>query len=100
MKPLLRFFFLSIFLLVSACGTLEVRIERTPTPDVGISASLLARQDQLTQSVDQANALSYVDATATPKENRGKTDTYGTIYFWLSHSTFDPKDPSSQIDVG
>lgn len=100
MKPLLRFLFLPIFLLVSACGTLEVKIERTSTPDVGAPASLLALQDQATQPVDQASDLPYMDVTTTPKGDHGRTDTYGTIYFWLSHSTFDPNAPSNQIDVG
>lgn len=100
MKPLLCFFFLSIFLLVSACGTIEVRIERTPTPEAGAPASLLAVQDQPTQPTEQTspvNSLQNPEVIGTPKENRGKTDTYGTIYFWLSHSIFDPK---GQIEVG
>jgi len=100
MKPLLCLFFLPIFLLVSACGTIEVQIERTPIPDAGAPASLLAVQDQPTQPADQTsqiNALPQLGATNMPKENRGKTDTYGTIYFWLSHSIFDSE---SQIDVG
>ena len=100
MKLPLGFFFLPIFLLVSACGTLEVQIERTTTPNTGNSTYSSAGQDQPTQPVDQTSGLSYLDATATPRGDRGKVDTYGTIYFWLSHSTFDPNDPSSQIDVG
>ncbi len=71
MKLRIRYLLLPI-LLFSACGTLEVRVDRTRTPDM----------------------------TAVPKVSQIKTDTHGMIYFWLSHSTFDPKDPSNQIDIG
>ena len=100
MKPLLRFFFLPIFLLVSACGTLEVQIERTATPDVEATVPPSPGQNQVTQPAGQASELLYQDDTAAPRETHERTDTYGTIYFWLSHSTFDPNDSTSQIDVG
>jgi hypothetical protein len=72
MKSLTRYFLLTLLFILSACGTFEVSLDRTPT----------------------------LNATAVPGESQAKADVYGTIYFWLSHSILDPKDPSNQIDVG
>jgi hypothetical protein len=71
MKPFIRYFLLVFLFTFTACGTFEISIDGTPTPD----------------------------ATAVPKESQAKTDTHSMIYFWLSHTTFDPQDPSTQIDI-
>jgi len=72
MKPILRYIPLVFIFTLTACGTFEVSLDRTLTPN----------------------------ATAVPKESQAKADMHGMIYFWLSHSTFDPVDPSVQVDMG
>ncbi len=72
LKPNARFFLLPILLFLAACGTIEVSIGHSLTPD----------------------------PIVVPKESQPKTDMHGMLYFWLSHSTFDPKDPYTQVDVG
>jgi len=103
MKPIFRYFLLVFFSILTACGTFEVGIDCTPTPDVGATATLLALQDQNVQLVGRATQISSLlqsDATTMPKASWAKTDVYGTINFWLSRSIPDPKNPSYQIDVG
>ena len=101
MRFVSRCFLLPLLFVFSACGTFEVSVERTPIPDT-VAAALPAQNAQNAQLGEQATQTSsfLLDVAATPRENRVKTDTYGMIYFWLSHSTFDPNDPSSQIEVG
>jgi hypothetical protein len=72
MKLVHRYFLLLFLFVLAACGTFEVGIDRTPVPN----------------------------GTAETKKSQVKTDTHGMIYFWLSHSTFDPVDPSVQLDMG
>ena len=94
MKPIFRYFLLVFFSILTACGTFEVGIDCTPTPDVGATATLLALQDQNVQLVGRATQISSLlqsDATTMPKESWAKTDVYGTINFWLSRSIPDQK---------
>ncbi len=90
MKPVHRSFLLVFLLTLTACGTFEVSLDRTPTPDFGSAIPTFVLQNQSGMS----------SATVKPAESRAKTDLHGAIYFWLSHSIPDPKDPYQQIDTG
>ena len=81
MKPLLRLFFLSIFLLVSACGTIEVSILGTPTSDVGTTQANTPIQPTTAATLQPAHI-----------ENAGEL---GMVYFWMSKPAGD--DPSVRI---
>jgi len=47
MKTISRFTFLILFIFLAACGTLEISLERTPTPDLGMTATIDALQTQV-----------------------------------------------------
>jgi hypothetical protein len=50
MKTISRFMFCIISILIAACGTLEVNLERTPTPDPGLAATIDALQTRVATS--------------------------------------------------
>lgn len=60
-----------LLLVLSACGTLEITVDRTPTPDLGATATLGALQDQNAQLATQIAVLN--PPTGTPTVNAPST---------------------------
>ena len=56
---------LLVSLSLSACGTLEIRVDRTPTPNVAVTATIGALQAQNAQLVNQMATLNPASASLT-----------------------------------
>src|SRR5574341_45883 len=99
-----RIFPLILLFLLTSCGTLEVSLDRTPTPDVHATmtvAALREENQQLSGQATQVSTLLQPEASRTPRGVPAtKADTLGTIYFWMSTSSIDPNDPARQIETG
>lgn len=68
-----------LLLVLSACGTLEITVDRTPTPDLGATATLGALQDQNAQLATQIAVLNPPTGTPTvmPPPQPTPQDTLG-----------------------
>jgi hypothetical protein len=90
MKPVFRFFLLAFLSILTACGTFEISIDHMLTPDV---------EGMGTSSESEKKFMQSIAFGATEPANVVGADELGMIYFWLSHTTFDPADPSAQVDM-
>ncbi len=98
-----RVFLLVLLFLLTSCGTLEVNLDRTPTPDLDATttmATLREQNQQLSGQATQVNALLQPDATRTPRViPTSGADSLGMVYFWMSTSTIDPNDPPGRLKL-